>query len=69
VQKYRPVLKGYGLAMQISGMLMLCTFCSLFSGIWLDRQLGTAPCFMFLLLVIGFAIGMYNIYRVAQEET
>jgi F0F1-type ATP synthase assembly protein I len=40
-------------------------------GIWLDRQLQSAPFIMMILMVLGFAFGMYAVYRIAmrmQEE-
>ena len=55
--------------MQISGTMMLCVFCSLFTGIWLDKQFRTAPCIMLVLVVLGFAIAMYNTYRIVKEDS
>jgi F0F1-type ATP synthase assembly protein I len=68
VKKHRRVLKGYSLAMQISGTMLFCVFCSLFSGIWLDKKFQTAPCIMLVFIILGFAMAMYNTYRIVQEE-
>jgi F0F1-type ATP synthase assembly protein I len=69
VKKYRREIRGYTLAMQISGTMMLCIFCSLFSGIWLDKQFRTTPCIMLVFMVLGFAIAMYNTYRIVKENS
>ena len=67
MNRFRDALKGYHLAMQISGTLVLIIFCSLFSGIWLDKKLGTKPWLMLVLMVLGFAFAMYTVIRAAKE--
>ena len=65
--RFREALKGYHLAMQISGTLVLIIFCSLFGGIWLDRKLGTKPWLMLALMIVGFVFAMYTVIRIAKE--
>ena len=67
MNRFREALKGYNLAMQISGTLVLIIFCSLFGGIWLDRKLGTTPWLMLVLMVIGLVFAMYTVIRIAHE--
>jgi F0F1-type ATP synthase assembly protein I len=67
VDKYRRTFAGYSLAMQISGTLLCSVFCSLGSGIWLDRKLGTTPWLMLVLMVVGLGFGMYTIYNIVTE--
>jgi len=67
VDRFREALKGYHLAMQISGSLVLIIFCSLFGGIWLDKKLGTKPWLMLVLMVVGLAFAMYTVIRIANE--
>lgn len=38
-----------------------------FVGYWLDRNLGTAPWLMVVLLILGFAAGMTNVIRTAKR--
>jgi len=67
VDRFREALKGYNLAMQISGTLVLIIFCSLFGGIWLDKKLGTTPWLMLVLMVVGLVFAMYTVIRIAIE--
>lgn len=69
MKKYLGPLKGYHLAMQISGTLVCSVFGSLLGGIWLDRKLGTTPWLMLILMILGIAFAMYTIYRIVKEET
>lgn len=67
MDRFREALKGYNLAMQISGTLVLIIFCSLFGGIWLDKKLGTTPWLMLVLMVVGLVFAMYTVIRIAIE--
>jgi F0F1-type ATP synthase assembly protein I len=40
---------------------------SIFIGYSLDKNLGTAPIFIFLLLLLGFMAGVWNMYRVQNN--
>jgi F0F1-type ATP synthase assembly protein I len=53
--------------MQMSGTMVLIVFCSLFGGIWIDRQLGTKPWLMLLSMVLGFALAMFSVIRIAND--
>ena len=68
MKKYREALVGYYLAIQISSILLCTVFGSLFSGIWLDRQLGTKPWLMLVLMVLGIVFATYTIYRTVKES-
>ena len=68
MERFRDALRGYHLAMQISGLLVLSIFCSLFGGIWVDRKLGTTPWLMLVLMVVGLIYAMFSIYRIVDEE-
>jgi len=67
VKKYVGPLKGYGLALQISGILLCSVFGALFGGIWLDRKFSTTPCLMLFLMVLGIAFATYAIYQAVKE--
>ena len=67
MKKYVGPLKGYSLALQISGILLCSVLGALFGGIWVDRKLGTAPCLMLVLMVVGIAFAMYAIYHTVKE--
>jgi F0F1-type ATP synthase assembly protein I len=67
VKKYLGLIKGYQLILQISSILLCSVFGTLFGGIWLDKKLGTSPCLMLVLMVLGVALAMYVIYRTVNE--
>lgn len=60
---FLTALKGYHLAMQISGILLCSIFSSLGAGLWLDRKLGTLPWLTLALMILGIVLGMMAIYR------
>ena len=37
-------------------------------GIWVDSKLGTLPVFVILGVVLGFALGMYQLLQLAKES-
>ena len=63
MKKYLGPLKGYYLFAQISGILLCSVFGSFGAGLWLDKNLGTTPWLLLLLLIAGITFGMYTIYR------
>jgi len=56
-----------GLVFQISGLIICSVLGSFFVGLWLDRRLGSAPCLMIILVMIGFALAMVGAYRLATK--
>ena len=38
-------------------------------GLWLDSELGVAPLFLIILLVMGMAAGVLNVYRAVSGFT
>ncbi len=57
-----------GLMFQISGLIACSVLGSLFLGMWLDRRLGSAPCLMLVLMVVGFVLAMIGAYRLARRH-
>lgn len=57
----------YGQAMKIAAELMVGVAVGGFIGWALDRQFGTAPVLMILLLILGFAAGLTNVVRGARR--
>lgn len=51
---------GWDLALPIFGGVLV--------GYWLDRWLGTGPVFTLGLLILGVAIGYYNVARFIQRQ-
>ena len=41
-------------------------FSTLF-GIWLDKQLQTAPIFMLIFIILGACVAFYNLYRTSES--
>ena len=52
-----------GRGMQAGFELGIAVLACTFLGIGLDRWLGVKPLFMLLGLILGFAVGMWNLYR------
>ncbi len=58
---------GLGVAWRISIELAVAIGVCGAIGFGLDRWLGTAPWLMLVFLVLGFAAGIRNVYRAAQQ--
>jgi len=69
MKKHLEALKGYSLAMQISGMMVCSIFGSLFGGLWLDRQFGTTPWLMLILMVLGLLFVIYTLYDIVKSSS
>ncbi|MEW5958634.1 MAG: AtpZ/AtpI family protein [Chloroflexota bacterium] len=67
MKKYWGLLKGYQLVLQISSILVCSVFGALLGGIWLDRKLGSSPCLMLVLMVVGVIFAMVAIYRTVNK--
>lgn len=66
VEAARTSLKlAFTVLAQIGGLTLAIIIVSLFGGLLLDRLLGTRPLFTILLLLGGFPVSLYVIYRVA----
>ena len=48
---------------EFAAAILICTF---FGG-WLDKKFDTAPIWMFLFLILGGAVGFYNLYRASEN--
>jgi F0F1-type ATP synthase assembly protein I len=56
-----------GLVFQIGGLIACSVLGSFFLGMWLDRRLGSAPCLMVVLVMVGFALAVFGAYRLATR--
>jgi F0F1-type ATP synthase assembly protein I len=56
-----------GLVFQIGGLITCSVLGSFFLGMWLDRRLGSAPCLMVVLVMIGFALAVIGAYRLTTR--
>jgi F0F1-type ATP synthase assembly protein I len=63
----RQALAGYNLALKFGTMFMVSICCSLAAGLFLDRQLGTTPWLMLILMLAGLVFSNYAIYKVASR--
>lgn len=66
-RQVQQAVVGYNLALKFGTMIIVSILCSLFAGIFLDKQLGTAPWLMLGLMLIGIVFSTYAIYRVASR--
>ena len=57
----------YGAAFKFAAELIVGVVFGGGVGWLLDRQFGTAPCLMIVMVIIGFAAGLLNVVRAAQE--
>ncbi len=48
--------------------IVAATFAGFLAGYWVDEYFGTSPCFMVLLLFVGFAAALANIYFRAKKR-
>jgi ATP synthase protein I len=47
--------------------MVIATFLGLALGVWLDRRLGTSPCFTLGFLMIGVMAGFWNLWKLAKR--
>ncbi len=56
---------GYGMAVRMAVELVAALGVSVFLGLWIDGELGTAPLFLIVFLVMGMGAGFINVVRAA----
>ncbi len=59
--------QGYG-TLQLGFQFVISIFIFLFGGYYLDSKLTTNPLFLFLGLFIGFALGLYRLINVTNQN-
>ena len=65
--KMRRFAIAVGLAVHMGGFIACLVLGSFFLGLWLDRRFGSAPCFIILFVLIGFAVAVIGTYRLATR--
>lgn len=65
----KPPQSALGLAFRVSVELVSALVVALAIGWALDQWLDTGPIFMVVFLLLGFAAGLMNVYRVAKGMT
>lgn len=65
----RAASKSYGMAIRLAMEMVAAIAVSVGLGLWLDSLLGVAPLFMIILLVMGMAAGVMNVYRAVSGFT
>lgn len=63
----RRFVVSVGLGLHLGVFIACLVFGSFFLGFWLDRRLGSAPCFIILFVMIGFALAVISAYRLATR--
>ncbi len=66
-QNNRRPFQAMALMSAILSQLVGSVLIGIFSGRWLDRNLGTEPLFLILSLLIGLAAGVYAMLRLVQH--
>ena len=61
--KKRAMASGYGMAIRLAVEMVAALGVSVFLGIWIDGELGTAPLFIMIFLVMGMGAGFINVYK------
>ena len=59
----RAMTSGYGMALRLAIEMVTALGVSVLLGLWLDGELGTAPLFLIVFLVLGMGAGFINVYR------
>ncbi|MGD9029904.1 MAG: AtpZ/AtpI family protein [Anaerolineae bacterium] len=57
------VFRSLGLGLQISAVVVAAVLGGLFSGLWVDRRLGTSPWATLLMVVLGTFVAVVGVYR------
>jgi ATP synthase protein I len=65
----RATSAGYGMAIRLAMETVAALAVSVGLGLWLDSLLGVAPLFLIILLVMGMAAGVMNVYRAVSGFT
>jgi ATP synthase protein I len=65
----RATSSGYGMAIRLAMEMVAALAVSVGLGLWLDSELGVAPLFLIILLVMGMAAGVMNVYRAVSGFT
>ncbi len=60
--------KGIRFAVRISTGLIVAIFLGTFIGYLLDKYFHTKPWLILLGLLIGFTVGLFNVYRHVKED-
>lgn len=64
----RSLIKTLGLVSSMGISMALAIAIGVFTGLTLDRWLGSSPWFFFIFLFFGIAAGFRNIYIIAGRE-
>lgn len=62
-----PPKSAMGVAFKMGAELVVGTGVGAFIGYWFDKWFGTAPLFLLVLLILGFASGVRNVIRDARS--
>lgn len=65
----RAMTSGYGMALRLAIEMVAALGVSVFLGIWIDGELGTAPLFLIIFLMMGMGAGFMNVYRAVSGFT
>ena len=59
----RAMASGYGMAVRLAIEMVAALGVAVFLGLWIDGELGSAPLFLIVLLIMGMGAGVLNVYR------
>jgi F0F1-type ATP synthase assembly protein I len=65
----RAMASGYGIAIRLAIEMVAALGVSVFLGIWIDRELGVAPLFLIILLIMGMGAAFINVYKAVSGFT
>lgn len=65
----RAMSSGYGMAIRLAIEMVAALGVSVFLGFWIDKELGMAPLFMIIFLIMGMGAGFINVYRTVSGLT
>jgi F0F1-type ATP synthase assembly protein I len=63
----RRFVVAVGLGLHLGVFIACLVIGSFFLGFWLDRRLGSAPCFIIVFVMMGFVLAVISAYRLATR--
>ena len=65
----RAMASGYGMAVRLAIEMVAALGVSVLLGLWIDGELGTAPLFLIVFLVMGMGAGFVSVYKTVSGFT
>ena len=64
----RTMMRAMGLLGHVGLTMVVCVVGCILFGKWLDEQLGTAPVFLLIFIVLGAASAIFSLYKIVMDS-